>query len=139
MAFEHRLTIAAPASAVWALTLDVVELPSITPTIEEGDLVDPAPLAVGSRVRLRQPGDKPRIWTVDEIEPGRRFAWSTGALGTTMQAVHEVTPLDAGSCTNTLRIELSGATAPLLRRLMAAKIRDNLAQENAGFARSAAG
>lgn len=139
MAFEHVQTIAAPSSAVWDATLDVEGLPDITPTIEAARLLDPRPVDVGSRVELRQPDDKPRVWVVEEVDAGRRFVWSTSAVGTTMRAIHEITPIDEASCTNTLRIELAGVAAPLVRVALARTIRRNLEQENAGFAAAVAG
>lgn len=136
MSFEHSVAIEAPAAAVWALTIDVERLPDLTPTMERVRLLDP-PLAVGSRVEITQPGDRPRTWTVAEITPERRFVWTTSAAGTTMRATHEIAPTGETTCTNTLRIELSGWAAPLLRRAMASKIERNLAEENGGFASAA--
>ncbi len=138
MRIENTRQIDAPADDVWELTTDVERLPSVTPTMTSVERLDDGPLAVGSTVAIVQPGQRRRTWTVTELAPPSRFAWSTRLLGTTMTGVHDVAPHEHG-CTNTLAIEFDGALAPILGRLLRRPISTALDTENEGFARAAAG
>jgi uncharacterized membrane protein len=133
MRFEHSEPIAAPADIVWRLTLDIERWPQITPTVAHVERLDEGELAVGSRARLRQPGQRPATWTVTEIDHAqRRFAWSSKVFGVTTLGVHEVRDASEG-CVNLLAIEMSGRGAPLVARLGGRAIRKALADENSGY------
>ena len=136
MRIEHTIGIDAPVSEVWALTIDIETLPSLTSTITSAERLDDRPLTVGSKVRLKQPGQRERVWTVTALEPERLFAWSTRAMGTTMTATHELTGSGDGT-NNTLRIDIEGALAPLVGALVKKPIAKALATENMGFKRAA--
>ena len=132
MRIQHVLEIDAPVERLWSLTVAVEEWPTFTPTVTSVERLDDGPLCVGSRARLKQPGQPLRVWTVTALEPQRRFAWSTQLLGVTMTGVHELEPTDSGS-RNILSVELSGWAAGLLGILMRIPIARAIAQENAGF------
>ena len=134
MEIEHSREIAAPVARVWALTVAIDDWPTITPTVTGVERLDEGPLQVGSRARLKQPGSPARVWTVTELEPERRFAWSTRVLGTTMTATHELEATHEGT-RNRLRVEVSAWLGFLLRRPIA----QALAAENEAFACFAAG
>jgi uncharacterized membrane protein len=136
MMIEHELTIDAPVETVWALTLDVERWPSLTPTITSVERLDDGPLAIGSRARLRQPGQRPTVWTVTELEPGRRFAWAARVFGVRMTGAHGLTPAGAG-CRNHLSLQLEGRGAGVLGRLAGRRLARAIATENAGFKRQA--
>lgn len=131
------IVIDAPLERVWALTLDIEALPSVTPTVTAVDRLDHGPVAVGSRARLRQPGLPPRTWTVEVVEAPNRFAWATRLLGIRMVGVHELALTADGRCELTLRVQLEGRGAGLLARLGGANLARTLAAENASFARAA--
>jgi hypothetical protein len=76
------------------------------------------------------------VWTVTELVPGERFAWSTKVMGVRMTGRHELRAVDAG-CENTLTIEMSGFGAGLLSRLARGRMAQSLETENAGFRRVA--
>src|SRR5215213_5897034 len=77
MHLEHRLEIDTPASVVWDLTVDVERWPETTPTMTSVERLDDGPLGVGSQARIKQPAQRPTVWTVTRFEPGRHFAWAT--------------------------------------------------------------
>ena len=132
MRIEHTEDIKAPVERVWDLTMDVESWPSITPTMSRIERLDQAPLRIGSDVRIKQPGQRQRVWTVSALDPQRRFAWSTRAMGMTMTGSHLLDPSHDGT-RNTLTIDLDGPLAPLLGPLLRRPIRRALASENEGF------
>ena len=121
---------------VWDLTMDVESWPAITPTVTHIERLDDAPLRVGSDVKIKQPGQRERIWTVNTLDPKQRFAWSTKAMGMTMTGSHQLDESDNGT-SNTLSIDLHGPLAPVLGPLLRRPLRRALEAENEGF-RSAA-
>lgn len=129
MNIQHRLDIAAPPSRVWDLTIDVEALPDHTPTMTEVTRLDTAPLTVGSTVRIKQPAQRSKIWTVTEFEPTKRFSWTTRSAGTTMSASHDLVETPNGT-TNTLTVDIDGRLAPLIGALLRRPIRKAIAIEN---------
>lgn len=136
MRLQHEERIDAAVADVWELTIDVESLPSLTDTMTEVERLDSMPLTVGSRVRIKQPGQPARVWTVTELDPGRRFVWTTRAMGMTMTAAHKLRESDHGTV-NTLSVDLAGVLAPVLGRLLRRAITKALATENAGFKQAA--
>jgi uncharacterized membrane protein len=132
MRIEHSIEIAAPRARVWALTMDLERWPEITPTITHLERLDDAPLAVGSRVRIKQPGQGARIWTVTALDPQERFEWSARLMGTTMTATHQLSEAPGGT-TNRLVIDIEGHLSALVGRLLRRPILGALRLENAGF------
>jgi len=104
MSWSDTTTIDAPAALVWHLTTQVEDWPSLTPTMTSVKLLDPGPLRVGSRARIKQPRQASATWTVSRLEPNRSFSWQTSRLGLTLTGTHEVTP-DEAWCRNTLQVE----------------------------------
>ncbi len=136
MRIEHQLDIEAPPSVVFALTIDIERWPTLTPTVTSVERLDDDPLRVGSQARLKQPGQRPTVWTVTAMEPDRMFAWSARSLGMHLLATHLIEATPTGT-TNTLRIDLSGWTAPIVGRLGRRTLEKTLATENEGFRREA--
>lgn len=132
------MTIAAPADTVWRLTTDVTNLPSLTPTMQKVERLDDGPLQVGSRTRIKQPGQSAAVWTVTRIEPGSEFVWETKRLWLRMVGGHRIEDLD-GSCRNVLSLELTGPGSGLLGALIGSTVRKAIATENAGFKTAAEG
>lgn len=132
MRIEHTEHIDAPVSVVWDLTLDVESWPELTPTMTSIERLDDGALGVGSEVRIKQPGQRARIWTVTDLEHQDRFAWSTSAMGMSMRATHQLAPSAEGT-SNRLIVELEGRLAPLAGTLLKLPIRRALATENQGF------
>jgi uncharacterized protein YndB with AHSA1/START domain len=130
--------IPAPVEAVWAATLDVESWPRHTPTITSVRLLDAAPLAVGHLVEVRQPWQRPTVWTVTAVEPNRRFEWTASVYGVRTTATHLLEPIEDG-CRNTLQLTLEGRGAALMARLLGRRLATVLATENLGFEHAATG
>ena len=132
MRIRHEVDIEAPLDKVWDLTLDIEAWPTITPTMTSLTPLDDVPLAVGSKVRIKQPGQRARVWTVTALDPRRRFAWSTTMLGVTMTGAHHLAATSIGT-RNTLTIDLDGALAPVVGTILRWPLGRALARENEGF------
>jgi uncharacterized membrane protein len=136
MQLASEITIAAPVERVWDLTEDVESWPTITPTMTSVERLDEGPLRVGSRARVRQPRQRPTVWTVTVVEPGSQFVWEARVLGLRMVGAHRLEPVEAG-CRNTLTIDLEGPGSGLMGRLLGGQIRRAITTENEGFRRAA--
>ncbi len=137
MAISHELIIDAPVERVWNLTMDVEAWPDTTPTMTAVERLDDGPLQPGSRVRIRQPGQPARVWTVTALEPESLFVWETRAAGLRMIASHRLAAAGDGRCRNTLGIELAGPLAGVVGRLLGRRLLKTIATENEGFRRAA--
>lgn len=137
MLISNELTIDAPVERVWALTVDVENLPTLTPTMTEVHKLDNGPLAVGSRARIKQPGQSARVWTVTDLVPNSRFFWRTKAFGMSMTGGHTLTATDDGGCRNVLSVALTGFGSGLLGRMIGGQLRKAIATENEGFRKAA--
>lgn len=137
MHIEHELRIAAPIDALWALTTGIERWPQLFPTVTAVELLDDGPLRSGSRARLRQPGQRPRVWTVTELDAPHRFVWTAPIGRAVMTATHELRADGARACVNRLVIDVAGPGSTLMARLLGRRIASVLATENAGFARAA--
>jgi uncharacterized membrane protein len=133
---EHNIEIAAPVERVWDLTVDVESLPQHTPTITSVRRMEDGPLRVGSAVRIKQPAQGEKTWTVTRLEPQHHFAWATRFMGMTMTGGHHLEPVPAGT-RNTLTLEIDGALAPIVGPLIRGSIRKAITTENEGFKRAA--
>lgn len=137
MRYENSLLINAPASVVWDLTLDVSRWPEMTPTMQRVEPLDPAPLAVGHRARVKQPMQPSAIWTVSELEPLRSFVWRTERGRMTWIGAHRIEEVDDDSCRNILSIEMTGRGAKPFTLLFGPMLRRAIRQENEGFRKAA--
>lgn len=132
MRIENTLDIDAPVERIWDLILDVESWPEYTPTMTSVQRLDNGPMAVGSAVRIKQPAQRERVWTVSELESGRRFAWSTRTMGSTMTGTHTLVPTGSGT-TQTLSVDIEGRFSRLLGTMIGRPIAKALASENLGF------
>lgn len=106
------MVIATASERMWQLTLDVTRWPEYTPTMSRIETLEP--LQIGSRVRIKQPGQPALIWTVTALQAPALFQWQTRLpWGTKMTGTHRILPL-ASRCINHLELELSGPGAWLL-------------------------
>ncbi len=157
MTISDTCWIDAPIETVWSLTLDVTELPAISPTtMSSVELLDAEPLAPGSRVRIKQPRQRARIWTVETIAQPHTFGWSTTLGPLRLRATHRLTSAakesgaagESGAAVadgaagrlgtrNELTLELTGPGQRLATALLGPTMRRALAAENAGFTRAA--
>lgn len=134
MKVEHTISINAPVNVVWAVTKDLEQWPEWTPTVTAIRCLDCNPLGLGSTVRIKQPGQPESDWTVTKYIPKKQLTWETHRRGLCMVATHQIHGNKKGSHThNTLRVEVSGIIALLLRPVLLLAIRRALMRENQGL------
>ena len=114
--FSVVVDIAALPDRVWAVMIDIDHWPEWTPTVTRIERLDPGPLTVGSRARIRQPKLPTAVWQVSEFVEGRSFTWVSRSPGVRVTAEHGVEPT-AGGTRARLSVEFSGVLAPLVARL----------------------
>ena len=88
--FETSIDIRAGVDDVWAVLVDVERWPQWTASVSEVRLLGDGPLAVGTRVRIRQPRLPTTVWEVIALEQGRGFTWKAVAPGVVTVADHRV-------------------------------------------------
>jgi len=137
MHIEHTLEIEAPVATVWALTIAIEDWPRLTPTtMTRVERVDSGPLRMGSQARIKQPGQRPAVWTVQRLDAPNAFEWATTTMGMTMTARHRIEPTATG-CRNTLTVDITGGLSRILGRLVGSQIAKVIATENECFRREA--
>ena len=136
MLYRHSITIAAPIQQVWNLTVDVERWPDLTPTITSVARLGEGVITVGSRARLTQPRQRPRVWTVREVAAPHRFVWDSrvGLMKVTARHLLDEVP---GGTRNTLEIEMSGLASRIAGWLAGSALRKALVMENEGFKQAA--
>jgi uncharacterized membrane protein len=115
--FETAVDVAAAPEDVWAVLVDIERWPEWTASMSEVKLLDPGPLAVGVRARVKQPRLPPTVWEVTDLEPLGSFTWKSTSPGVTTIADHRLTTAGPGPVTMTLAIRRTGRMAPLVDRL----------------------
>jgi uncharacterized membrane protein len=136
MRYEETTLIDAPVDLIWRLTSEIDGWPTFMPTVQRLERLDDGPLRVGSRARLKQPGQTTAVWTVTRIEPLREFTWETHRPGIRLTGQHLLEPAGDGT-RNTLVLSTSGPAAGLFTALFGSMMRKSLRREAAAFARQA--
>ena len=118
--FARSIHIAAPAPDVWMALVDVEAWPGWASQFRRIELLDPAPLKQGSRVRIRPKGMLASTWRVSEYDQGRSFTWESSPVpGLRVRGGHVLAPEADGSSAE-FWLEAGGAVgsilSPLLRR-----------------------
>jgi uncharacterized membrane protein len=118
--FARSIHIAAPAPDVWQALVDVGAWPGWASQFKRIELLDPAPLRQGSRIRIQPKGMLASTWRVTEYDDGRSFTWESSlAPGVRVRGGHVLAPEPDGSSAE-FWLEASGVVgnlvAPLLRR-----------------------
>ena len=108
---QTEIEIDAPAATVWAVMSDVARWPEWTASIRKVRRLDDGEFRVGSRARINQPKLMPATWTVDALESGRSFSWSTRSPGLHIVGHHVVEPLGGDRSKVTLTTVANGALA----------------------------
>ncbi len=136
MRVEHAIVINAPVEEVWALTVDIERWPALTPTVTSVARLDDGPLIVGSQARLKQPGQRPKVWTVIEMDEPTSFVWGTTMMWLRLKGCHTLTDV-AGETHNALAVEITGFGSGLVGRLGHRALARTLATENDAFKQAA--
>jgi hypothetical protein len=125
----------APPDRVFAVWRDVERWPVWNATVTSIRLLGGGPLAMGSRVKIRQPGLLPAVWGVTRFDEPGGFAWVTGGLGVRVEADHSAVAA-GGGCTVTLTLRFSGPLGGLASRIYGGLSRRHLAMEAEGLRRA---
>jgi uncharacterized protein YndB with AHSA1/START domain len=136
--FSITVEIRASPARVWAVMRDIERWAEWTASVRSIHRLDPGPLAVGSRARIRQPRVFPAIWQVTDLEEGKSFSWITRSPGVVVTARHSVETI-AGGSRATLSLQFGGALGPLVAWLLRGLNHRYLALEAAGLKRRSEG
>ncbi len=134
MHVEQTAAVAAPAEAVWEALIDVERWPTWTRSMRRVQRLDDGALAVGSRVRIKQPRLVPVVWTVTELDPGRSFTWQAEGAGVRSEASHEVRAMGAGTSEVRLTFDQAGPLSPMVGALLGRLTRRYVRMEAEGLA-----
>jgi len=94
MITEGSITIAADASTVWDVFVDVERWAEWTASIEQIVPLDGPEIEVGKRFEIKQPRMPKLVWEVTEVDHGVSWTWRQKSPGGTTLATHEVTSVD---------------------------------------------
>jgi uncharacterized membrane protein len=114
MRFEQSIDIDAPQQRVWDVLSDLEAWPQRIETVDVVELLTPAPLGEGSRVRLKQPRLPEGIWDVTVWDAPSYFEYRQQTGGVTSVAGHRVGALDDGRSRLTLTLEMKGVLVPVV-------------------------
>ena len=114
--FSRSIQIAAPVEVVWSILSDGERWPEWTPTVTSVKPLSSGPLAIGTRVVIRQPRFPPALWKVVELDAGRSFTWVTRGPGVSVIAKHGVERSGAGTRA-TLSLRFDGVFGGFVARL----------------------
>jgi len=130
--FKITVDIGAPAGRVWEVMSDVERWHEWTPSVTSIKRGDDAPVAVGTKLTIRQPKFPPAFWKVTKIEPGRGFESVSPGPGFRVIARHWIEASGAGSRA-TLSLELQGPLGGLFGAMTKGITERYLAMEAAGL------
>jgi uncharacterized membrane protein len=136
MHFERSIDIDASQQRVWDVLSDLEAWPRHIDTVEAVELLTPAPLTQGSRVRLRQPKLPEGVWDVTVWDPPSYFEWTQKSSGVTSVAGHRVEMLDQGRARLTLTLDMRGLLIPIFGRFYKDLTNDYMTREAEGMKRA---
>jgi uncharacterized membrane protein len=115
MRFEKSIDIDAPQQRVWDVLSDLDAWPQRIETVDTVELLTPAPITRGSRVRLKQPKLPEGTWDITVWDAPSYFEWTQKMTGTTSVAGHRVEALgDEGRARLTLTLDMRGLLIPIM-------------------------
>ena len=114
MHFEKTIEIDAPQGRVWDVLSDVEAWPRRIETVDTVELLTPAPITRGSRVRLKQPKLPEGDWDITVWDAPSYFEWTQKTTGITSVAGHRVGALGEGRSRLTLTLDMSGLLVPIV-------------------------
>jgi uncharacterized membrane protein len=114
MRFEKSIEIDAPQQRVWDVLTALDAWPERIETVDTVELLTPAPLTKGSRVRLKQPKLPEGTWDITVWDAPSYFEWTQKAGGATSVAGHRVEALGEGRARLTLTLDIRGLLIPIM-------------------------
>jgi uncharacterized membrane protein len=133
MIVQDACIISAPIERVWDVFSDVERWPEWNASVTDLTVVSGPVLAIGSRVRIKQPLLPVLVWEVTTVQPGRSWAWTSRSVGARTTATHQLRSIDSATTHVEQTIEHTGAVGVLVGRLMRRLTRRYLATEAAGL------
>jgi hypothetical protein len=112
--FEKSIEIDAPQQRVCDLLSDLEAWPQRIETVDLVELLTPAPITEGSRVRLKQPKLPEGIWDITVWDAPSYFEWTQKTGGITSVAGHRVGALGEGRARLTLTLDMRGFLIPVI-------------------------
>jgi uncharacterized membrane protein len=114
MRFEQSIDIDAPQQRVWDVLSNLEAWPQRIETVDVVELLTPAPLGAGSRVRLKQPKLPDGTWEVTAWDSPSYFEYRQRSGGVTSVAGHRVEALEEGRSRLTLTLDMRGLMVPVV-------------------------
>ena len=114
MRFEQSIDINARQQRVWDVLSDLEAWPQRIETVDAIELLTPAPVGEGSRVRLKQPKLPEGIWEVTVWDAPSYFEFRQKSGGLTDVAGHRVEALEEGRSRLTLTLDMRGLLVPVV-------------------------
>ena len=114
MQFETTIDIGAPQRRVWDVLSDIEAWPRRIETVDTVELLTAAPLAQGSRVRLKQPKLPEGTWEITVWDAPSYFEWTQKTGGVTSVAGHRVGALGEDRARLTLTLDMRGLLIPVI-------------------------
>jgi uncharacterized membrane protein len=116
MRFEQSIDIDARQQRVWDVLSELESWPQRIETVDAVELLTPAPVGEGSRVRLKQPKLPEGTWEVTAWDAPSYFEWRQRSGGVTSVAGHRVEALEEGRSRLTLTLDMRGLLVPIVAR-----------------------
>jgi uncharacterized membrane protein len=133
MRFKRAIDIDARQQRVWDVLSDLEAWPRRIETVELVELLTPAPLAEGSRVRLKQPKLPEGTWDVTVWDAPTYFEYRQKSGGVTSVAGHRVEALEEGRSRLTLSLDMRGLLIPVIALFSRSMINRYLVSEAQGM------
>lgn len=137
MRFEKTIEIDATQQRVWGVLSDLDAWPRRIDTVETVELLTPAPLSRGSRVRLKQPKLPEGTWDITAWEAPSYFEWTQKTGGITSVAGHRVEALGERRARLTLTLDMRGLLIPIIALFYKRLTNDYMTREAEGMKRAA--
>ena len=137
MRFEKSIEIDAPQQRVWDVLSDIQSWPQTVETVETVELLTPAPIAKGSRLRLKQPKLPEGTWDVTIWDAPSYFEWTQKMTGATSVAGHRVDALGEDRARLTLTLEMRGLMISIVGRFYQKLTNEYMTLEAEGMKRAA--
>jgi uncharacterized membrane protein len=135
--FEKSVEIDASQQRVWDVLSDLEAWPPRIETVDTVELLTPAPIAKGSRARLKQPKLPEATWEITVWDAPSSFEWRQKESGVTTVASHRVEALGEGRARLTLTLDMRGLLVPVFGRLYKGLTNDYMNLEAEGMKRAA--
>jgi uncharacterized membrane protein len=137
MRFERSIDVDAPRQRTWDVLSDLESWPQRIETVDSVELLTPPPLAIGSRVRMKQPKLGEETWEITAWDPPSFFEFRSSSSGATTIASHRVEALDERRSRLMLTLEMQGLLVPIFGRMFKDLTNDYMTSEAEAIKRAA--